>query len=198
MQQALFLSEKEQISLQQGAAISYWPDAFSLQASGWMQYLQHAIVWQQNYLRMADKTIAIPRLQAYYGDAAYAYSGLSLLREPWNSELLEIKQAVEQLTECEFNAVLCNYYRNGQDSVAWHSDDEPELGPAPIIASLSLGGVRRFSLRHNASAEITHIDLAAGSLLLMNAKVQQYYQHALLKVDAADARINLTFRQIIL
>jgi alkylated DNA repair dioxygenase AlkB len=144
--------------------------------------------------------VASPRLSAWYGDpgAIYSYSGLRLEPLPWTPVLLEIRQVVTDLAETPFNSVLLNLYRDGQDSMGWHSDAEPELGRNPVIASVSLGAVRRFVLRHKKRKE-QHIalELESGSVLVMGGALQHYWRHALPKIrQAVGPRINLTFRLI--
>lgn len=136
------------------------------------------------------------------GDRAslYAYSGVRLRPCPWDDTVRRIQSRVSELAGLNFNSVLINYYRNGQDSVAWHADDEAELGDAAIIASVSLGAERVFQLKHKHSipAQKYQLVLRNGSLLLMGATMQQNWLHQLPKVpDLDDARINLTFRNII-
>lgn len=178
-------------------------DAFSpLLLDLWLNSLIQDLPWEQSSIRIAGRTIPIPRLQCWMGDpeSIYGYSGIRLTPLAWSPLLQEIRLAVEQLAGLKFNAVLINYYRNGQDSVSWHSDDEAELGPAPVVASLSLGAARAFELRHKRRREIPKlkIRLEHGSLLIMGDTVQQHWQHQLPKdPDLEQARINLTFRRII-
>ena len=156
--------------------------------------------WRQDRITMYGREIDIPRLQAWYGDSrcTYSYSGISLEPQPWSPLLLDLKQRIEQVAGTEFNSVLINLYRDGQDSNGWHADNEPELGPEPVIASLSLGSVRRFRLRNNADKKQTiSLDLPSGSLLLMAGKTQQSWQHCITKTTrVVEPRINLTFRKI--
>jgi alkylated DNA repair dioxygenase AlkB len=142
----------------------------------------------------------VPRLSAWYGDAGavYTYSGLRLEPLPWTPVLLEIKQATERLSGTRFNSVLLNLYRDGQDSMGWHSDDEPELGPEPVIASVSLGALRRFVFQHKKRRWRIALDLEPGSVLLMAGATQHHWRHALPKTRRPVApRINLTFRTIL-
>ncbi|HEY9032557.1 MAG TPA: alpha-ketoglutarate-dependent dioxygenase AlkB [Pseudomonadales bacterium] len=185
----------ETIDLPGGRQLVYWPAAFAGQADDWFAQLYPIIDWRQDTIRIAGKHIPLPRLQAWYGEHAYRYSGIDMAAASAPPLLEQIRQQVEQLTGRHFNAVLANLYRNGNDSVGWHSDDEPELGPAPVIASLSLGALRRFSLRPAGGGQSLQLELAHGSLLLMTAGVQADWQHALLKAPAIKRpRINLTFR----
>ena len=109
--------------------------------------------------------------------------------------MADLAKAVAVKTGFPFNRALVNYYRDGSDSVDWHADDEPELGPDPIIASISLGAERIFQLRHNLTGEIISLSLPHGSLLLMGSKIQHFYQHRLAKVKHLDqSRVNFTFR----
>ncbi len=160
--------------------------------------LYSGIQWQQEIIRMFGKSTPIPRLSAWYGDKgkSYIYSGIEHHPEPWNPTLSLIKTRVEQVSQVQFNSVLLNLYRHGKDSVSWHSDDEPELGQNPVIASVSFGATRRFSLRHKQIRERkVAIDLPHGSFLLMRGETQHYWQHQITKTaKAVSPRINLTFR----
>jgi len=162
-----------------------------------LRRLETEIDWQQDYLQMYGKRVAIPRLQAWYGDKDYSYSGMILTAKPWLPVLLELKQQVENKCQTPFNAVLANLYRDQNDTVGWHSDDEAELGKDPVIASLSLGDERNFQLKHKYSGEKLTIPLTSGSLLIMAGATQHYWQHALPRTKKVKSpRINLTFRQI--
>ena len=117
------------------------------------QYLLNHIDWQQETIQVYGKSHLTPRLSCWMGDknAVYGYSHTVMQPVPWNKQVLDIKQKIEETTNESFNSVLINYYRDGKDSNGWHSDDEPELGKNPIIASLSLGAPRDFHLRHKAN-----------------------------------------------
>ena len=128
---------------------------------------------------------------------SYRYSGVTFQPEPWHAEIWQLTQQINQALQQRFNCVLLNWYRDGSQAMGWHSDDEPELGDAPQIASLSLGQHRRFDLRHRQTQTQLQLELANGSLLLMAGECQQYWQHRLPKQAAASAqRFNLTFRYI--
>jgi alkylated DNA repair dioxygenase AlkB len=147
---------------------------------------------------MFGRVLLQPRLLCWYGDASYTYSKLTLPATPWPAWLLPLKQQVEQAVGASFNGVLLNYYRDGQDSMGWHSDDEPELGRDPLIASVSLGATRRFTLKHKLQPLKHEVSLTTGSLLVMAGHMQHYWLHALPKMARVqDGRINLTFRQIV-
>ncbi|MFN3165107.1 MAG: alpha-ketoglutarate-dependent dioxygenase AlkB family protein, partial [Pseudohongiellaceae bacterium] len=118
---------------------------------------------------------------------------------PWHPVVDNIRQRVESLTNYPFNVVLLNYYRHGQDSVAWHADDEPELGDKPVIASLTLGAERPFQFRHkrDKSQPRHRFVLGDGSVLLMGESIQNNWMHQLPKVKGLqEPRLNLTFRLI--
>ena len=156
--------------------------------------------WRQDHIRLYGREVTIPRLQAWYGDrdCNYSYSGIMLHPLEWTPLLLKIKQRIEQTVGAPFNSVLINLYRHGQDSNGWHADNEPELGKEPVIASLSLGAVRRFRLRKNSDRGKTmSLDLNPGSLLVMAGTTQQCWQHCVPKTARqVEPRINLTFRHI--
>jgi alkylated DNA repair dioxygenase AlkB len=162
--------------------------------------LRTRVSWQQDTLKFGGKQVLVPRLQAWYGDATsnYGYSGLHLTPLPWTPLLLAIKEKIESSFDIFFNSVLLNYYRNGHDSVAWHSDNEKALGPDPLIASVSLGVERKFELkRRDGNAQKTSLELADGSLLLMGKGLQQHWSHQIPKQSwVTEPRINLTFRFI--
>jgi len=155
--------------------------------------------WRQEEITVYGKTYRQPRLSAWYGDLGYSYSGIRLEPEPWTATLQAIRQRVEMLTGHSFNSVLLNYYRDNNDRMGMHSDDEKELGPRPVIASLSLGEARSFLLRHKTRKDLgIKLPLPAGSLLLMSGDLQRHWRHGInSQRQACGARINLTFRRII-
>lgn len=161
--------------------------------------LQAGLKWEQSQIRVYGKWQTIPRLQAWYGDAeaAYQYSGVMMEPLAWTKDLFGLKQACEKYSDSRFNSVLANLYRDGQDCMGFHSDDERELGPQPVIASLTLGGVRNFDLVHKRQPYKLRIPLKSGSLLVMKGTTQQHWQHGIARTKKpANPRINLTFRQI--
>jgi len=172
------------------------------EATQMLETLIADIPWRQESLRIAGKLRAIPRLQCWMGDQAseYGYSGVRLTPCPWHATVKIIHDRVAELSGSTFNSVLINFYRNGQDSVAWHADDEAELGETPVIASVSLGAERIFELKekHQKPAKKYQLLLRHGSLLIMGGTMQQHWLHQLPKENGlAEARINLTFRNII-
>ena len=153
---------------------------------------------------MYGREVASPRLTAWFGDprAAYAYSGVEHEPIAWTPTLADLRSRVEHAADVSFNSVLLNLYRDGMDSVAWHSDDEPELGRRPVIASLSLGAARVFQLKHKHRPDVDRvdIDLPHGSLLTMAGDCQRCWKHQIPKRRGADRpgpRINLTFRRVL-
>jgi alkylated DNA repair dioxygenase AlkB len=152
--------------------------------------LETVVVYGKRYLQ--------PRLTAWYGEASYRYAGLTLQPLPMTPLLAGLRTAVEAATGHRYNSVLLNYYRDGADSMGMHSDDEPELGPQPVIASLSFGATRRFVLRHKRTGQTVKIDLTDGSLLLMAGDLQHNWLHGINKTTKPTGpRINLTFRYIV-
>lgn len=160
------------------------------------------LAWEQSTLTIAGRQLPIPRLNCWYGDPGchYAYSGIKLPLNSWIPELEWAKSLVEAATGAAFNSLLANLYRDGNDSVDWHADDEPELGRDPLIAMISLGDVREFSLKHRTQKNLPSLKLALapGSLLVMGRNVQKRWLHRVPKTKKpVSCRISLTFRQVI-
>lgn len=158
------------------------------------------IPWSQHRVRLFGRELPAPRLSSWHGDpeAVYAYSGRRHLPNPWTAGLLQLRQRLQEQLGATFNGVLANYYRDGRDRMGWHADDEPELGPRPMIASLSLGAVRPFDLKPRAGGPRLRLLLESGSLLLMYGDSQRQWLHALPRsARVAGPRLNLTFRNIV-
>ena len=169
-------------------------------ATEWLTIIMSSLQWQDETLFIAGRRVSVPRLTAWYGSAAatYRYSGVTHHPLPWPEDLLALKDRVESIGGFSFNSVLANLYRNGSDSIGWHADDERELGPRPLIASLSLGAERTFEIRHNQTREILRLPLHSGSLLIMSGDFQSCWKHRIPKERAIlKPRINLTFRTIL-
>jgi alkylated DNA repair dioxygenase AlkB len=148
---------------------------------------------------MYGKRINFPRLTAWYGDndKPYSFSGITLNPLSWTKTLSEIKNRIEPKAGVSFNSVLLNLYRDGNDSISWHTDAEPELGKNPVIASVNFGETRNFQLRHIETKEKVEIELVHGSLLIMQGELQHFWQHQVPKTaKKIKDRINLTFRVI--
>lgn len=154
--------------------------------------------WRSDTITVWGKQHPQPRLTAWHGEAAYAYSGLRLEPSPFTPLQQEIRAAVEAVSGRRFNSVLLNYYRDGRDSMGMHSDNEPELGPAPAIASVSFGAARTFLLQHKVTKARLRLSLTDGSMLLMAGSLQQFWLHGINKVaHPTGPRVNLTFRFIV-
>lgn len=158
--------------------------------------------WRSEEIVLWGRKMMQPRLIAWYGDpgCVYAYSGIRLEPLPWSAILRDLKARIEAATGETFNSVLLNYYRDERDSVGFHSDDEPELGPRPVIASLSLGAERVFVMRHKTRRDLkpVRLTLASGSLLLMKGDMQRHWRHGVPReARPCGPRLNLTFRQIL-
>jgi alkylated DNA repair dioxygenase AlkB len=183
------------------ADIVFYPSLLDGQESDrLLTQLTEAIDWRQDWITIYGRSMLQPRLTAWYGDRgkSYTYSGITMHPSPWTHTLLDIKAKAEAVSGVVFNSVLLNLYRDGNDSMGWHSDDEPELGQNPVIGSVSLGGTRRFMLRHRAEKGLKHqLELTSGSFLLMQGTTQHYWQHQIPKTKRlVPSRINLTFRVI--
>ncbi len=187
------------------ADVRYYPNFLAENdADALMQRLMSDLRWRQDDIKMFGRTVRIPRLQAWYGDANvdYRYSGKTLTPLPWQSDLLQLKYRCEAVTGNSFNSVLANWYRDGQDSMGWHADNEPELLQGAAIASISLGAARDFDFKHvndtKHQPQRQRVVLEHGSLLVMAGNTQQFWQHALPKRQRCDtSRLNFTFRCII-
>lgn len=159
----------------------------------------NTLQWQQSQIRIYGKWQTIPRMQAWYGDpeAAYHYSGVMMEPHIWTAELQQLREDCQSLCHRAFNSVLANLYRDGQDCMGFHSDDEKELGWEPVIASLTLGGCRNFDLMHKKQPYKLRLRLPPGSLLVMKGATQTYWQHGIARTkQPVGPRVNLTFRQI--
>jgi alkylated DNA repair dioxygenase AlkB len=181
---------------------SYWCSFFTqAEADSFLLQLVETIAWKQEPIKIFGKEVLQPRLTAWYGDEgkSYSYSGITMRPVIWTDVLLQIKQRVETIAGTSFNSALLNYYRNGQDSMGWHRDNEKELGINPVIASVSFGAARNFQLRlYGDKSRAKTITLTHGSLLLMRGETQHYWEHRVPKTTAAlGARVNITFRVVV-
>ena len=157
------------------------------------------VPWRHNTIRVFGVDHAEPRLVSWHGDpgAVYSYSGVDLVVNPWTPTLSELRTVCERIAGVAFNSVLVNLYRDGNDKVGWHADDEPELGPEPVIASLSLGATRRFRFRHRDTGASVAVELESGSLVVMSGLSQKCWVHEVPRQRRVAApRINLTFRRV--
>lgn len=193
--------EPEQINLVlQDAEVFIYHSFFNINESNELfQALKNNIEWQQDEIKIFGKTHFLPRLTAWYGTKAYEYSGIKMQAQDFTKELLLIKNRVEEATGLSFNSCLLNYYRNGNDGMGWHQDNEKELGINPAISSISFGQERTFQMKHIADKSLKKVDvpLRNGTLLLMKGKTQHFWKHQIPKTKKPiGERINLTFRRV--
>jgi len=189
-----------------GAELYYQRDFLSPdEADRYFETLLKKCDWRRHRTSFGT---AVPRDEAYYGDADahYTYSQRAYSPLPWLPELLELKARVEKATPLEaytnlglsntgYNAALYNLYRNENDSVGLHADAEAEMGP--VIASISLGAERLFRLKRKDGKVAFAEKLPGGSLLIMAGQTQHHYKHEVPKEPRVTLpRINLTFRRI--
>lgn len=199
-QQNSSINLSESLTVIENGEYIFYPNFFSKSESDiLLKGLRNNIVWKQESMNMYGKKIDFPRLTAWYGnnDKPYSFSGITLQPLPWTSEILTIKNKIEPIAKTVFNSVLLNLYRDGNDSISWHTDAEKELGINPIIASVNFGATRKFQLRHIKNKEKLEIELTHGSLLIMQGELQHFWQHQVPKTSKpVGERINLTFRVI--
>lgn len=159
----------------------------------------NTLPWSQHHVTIFGNRFPAPRLESFHAmnEQRYMYSGNELKSNPFTPELKEILLKIQEILPHDYNVVLANLYRDGNDSNGWHADNEKELGKNPTIASLSLGATRRFDLKHNASKEKLSLELKSGTLLIMGGEMQHFWKHTIAKTKKVQApRINLTFRRI--
>jgi alkylated DNA repair dioxygenase AlkB len=174
--------------------VDYYP-GWAVDADQLFAVLREEIVWEQHELTLYGRTRPTPRLTAWIGDSAYRYSGIVNEPAPWPEVLAKLRERLRKELGVGFNSCLANLYRDGTDSVGYHSDDEAELGPRPTIASISLGDRRPFVLRHRTTGERWSWNLGRGDLLVMRDESQSDYAHAVPKTSRpVGPRMNLTFR----
>jgi alkylated DNA repair dioxygenase AlkB len=190
----------ERLEMPEADVIFYRTFFTETQADAFYEELYRNASWKQEQIKLYGKLIDLPRRTAWYGDEgrSYTYSGITVIPNPWMPVLLEIKEEIEAVSRAIFNSVLLNLYRGEHDGVAWHSDDEPELGRDPVIGSVSFGATRRFQFKHKRDkAPRQKIDLPHGSYLLMRGRTQHSWLHQVPKeTKPRGPRINLTFRVI--
>ncbi len=199
LQSHLFSATEAIDIITRDGAVKYQPGWLSPEESDRLfEYLRDTLDWQQRRIFIFGERRLQPRLIVFLGKSPiqYRYSGDTLTALTWPKEIVSIAEKLSSELNKEFNAVLLNYYRSGEDSMGWHADNEIELGVKPVIASLTLGNKRKFKLRHK-DGEQRQLDLEHGSLLTMSGDCQQFWQHSLPKTNKEGGRINLTFRKII-
>lgn len=178
----------------------YGPVMATAQADKYRDVLLDTIQWKNDEAVIFGRHIITKRKVAWYGDDGYSYTYSNTTKQAlaWTDELLELKALVEQLTGQKYNSCLLNLYHDGNEGMAWHSDDEKSLGKDTSIASLSFGAERKFALKHRASKHPVALILQHGSLLVMKGATQSNWLHSLPKSTKITApRVNLTFRTMV-
>ena len=204
MAQLDLFDPREPVSIPElpGATMEFRQHFLSPRQADWLfDHLRDEVGWRQDTIRMFGQRHKVPRLHQWFADGGmtYTWSGIRMEAQPWLPALERLRQRLTEETGYVFNTALANYYRNGQDTVGWHSDDEPELGDRPVIASISLGAERDFQLRHRTRNDLDTwtITLPHGSLLLMSGDTQRHWQHCVPRRKRIHSpRINLTFRAV--
>jgi alkylated DNA repair dioxygenase AlkB len=195
------LIKKEVITGYENLEIDIYQDiSLDQKKNLWFKSCLNDLNWEKGFIKIFGKTHQIPRLQSWYADNGieYTYSGKKLKRHNWNETLIEIKGEIEKITSFKFNSVLANLYRDENDSMGLHSDDEKELGINPVIASLSLGESRDLYFKHKNIKKSLNIPQKNGQLIVMHGETQKYWKHEIKKTKKLKKpRINLTFRNII-
>jgi alkylated DNA repair dioxygenase AlkB len=185
------------VDIRDGGRLLYDPSFCTPEeADALFAWLRDEVPWRQEMVHGQP----LPRLNAWFSDAGlrYSYSGVSHLGTGWLPELAAIKETVEAVAGTSFNSLLLNRYRDGRDSIGFHTDAEPELGPNPVVATVSFGAEREFLLRHKRTRETIRYRLAHGSLLVVGGSSQHHWLHSLPKTDTTvGERISLTFRRIV-
>ena len=162
----------------------------------WNHFLKNTN-WQQDKYHFDGRTVLAPRLTALYGNKAYKYSGMTKVPNDLTEAQVRLLSKIRDERGFTFNSILLNLYRNGKDSIGFHSDDEPELGINPVISSISLGSTRIFELKSNSTGEITKLTLEHGDYLEMGESVQPNFKHGIKKCSETEGRISLTFRSLV-
>lgn len=188
--------------LPDGGEAFYTPALFALyESERFFRELVNLKSWRQEPIKIFGREVMQPRLTAFYGDAekVYSYSGRTMHPAAWTTPLFEIKNIVEQETKQKFNCALLNLYRDGNDYMGWHRDNERSLGPDPAIASASFGAERIFQLRkYSGKNDLLSVILQTGSLLLMKGSTQTNWEHRLPKSRTISRpRVNITFRTLV-
>jgi len=165
------------------------------------QVFSNKVPWRHDPIKVFGKTYMQPRLTSLHGttNLGYGYANIRMQAQPMMPELNDILQRIAKIDNSDFNIVLLNLYRDGNDSNGWHADNEKELGQNPVIASVSLGAPRLFKLKHRYDKNLKHqLLLESGSLLLMSGATQHYWLHQVPKTKKqVGPRINLTFRKVL-
>ncbi len=194
----LSVVDAERRDLADGGWILHDPSFFAREeADALFSELVAELAWESREIVLFGKRILQPRLVAWAGSVPYRYSGQTLEPSPFVPSAERVLERTVERTGVPFNHLLANRYRDGRDSMGFHSDDEPELGPSPTVATVSFGETRRFVVVSRRGKERLEYRLARGSLLVMGGACQERYRHAVPKEPGiTKERISLTFRKI--
>ena len=176
--------------------VAYYPEFLDARESENWFNRSKALSWTRGEISMYGRPIPVPREESLFGDdLRYLYRGRTIKALPWPDFLRDARDRIEGLTGFRLNFAVGNRYLTGKDSIGWHADDFPQIGKRPAIASISLGGVRKFKLKHKVSGETFDYGLPSGSLLMMLPGCQEEWLHAVPKTSRpVGERINWTFR----
>jgi alkylated DNA repair dioxygenase AlkB len=197
----LFHQDRISNLLRKDGTVNYYRNVLThYEANRYFDLLLQNILWRNDEAVIFGKHIVAKRKVAWYGDSDYLYTYSNTTKQAlvWTKELSDLKQRVEEVTGTKFNSCLLNLYHNGDEGIAWHSDDEKPLGENSIIASFSFGAERKFSFKHKHTKQTISVVLEHGSLLIMKDATQTNWLHSLPKSKKITRpRINLTFRTIV-
>lgn len=196
---SLFQRDGEELLPTDGSVVIFDNVVEHLDHENMFSHLINDTPWQSNTITMFGKQHVEPRRTAWFGDegVTYTYSGIQMTPLPWTEVLAILRDLCQNYSNSMFNSVLLNLYRDGHDKMGWHADNEPELGPEPVIASLSLGATRRFRFRHRLTKQTVDCELSHGSLLVMSGVTQSFWVHEIPRqTRVTEPRVNLTFRKI--
>lgn len=184
--------------LERDGELYYSPFFSSEESRIFFQTIKDETPWKQEPIKIFGREVMQPRLTAWFGDKSYTYSGITMMPLPWTKTLLKIKEKIEEFSGESFNTALLNFYRNQNDSMGWHRDDERELGKNPAIASISFGETRTFKMRHRKMPDLKlSLEVEDGSFLLMKGASQHHWLHSVARTSKEkEARINITFRKV--
>jgi alkylated DNA repair dioxygenase AlkB len=189
----MFTEHKLIIHQLENGLVEYCPQFLTFSFSTLLFKSLSLLNFEQSEMYMYNKIVKTPRLQAWMGDSDVSASLYTKQHNPWSEEILILKNKLEEITQFKFNYVLINYYRDGNDYIAYHSDNEAIGEGKNVICSISLGATRKFVLKNKIKKEFILTD---GSLIIMKGDYTQlYWKHTITKTTKIKTpRINLTFR----
>lgn len=157
--------------------------------------LTNELAWEQRELVIYGRPVLTPRLTCWVGPEAYRFSGGTEPAHPWHPALALLRDRLTENLGEAFNSVMANQYRDGQDSIGAHKDNEAQLDRQPVIASINLGASRDFVAKHDRTGERQVFSLGHGDLVVMSGRSQLDWTHAVPKrARVTEPRINLTYR----